>query len=160
MRACVLGALGVVGLALASLPAQAQAKGGTAVSRQIVARFPCPAPIPAAWGVADSTLASQPRCALVAAAVVAFNRSIARSPRLRRVAWRKVACTSVQRMTFRDPQTDRVVSDKWLVTFYSDSQPDVSVALDPQTGTGRASPSLKEFGYTAREICVRLPNDR
>ena len=157
---CVLSVIAVVALPLAPLSGQATAQARARIPSQFVARFPCPTPIPHAWGVADSTLATQPRCALVAAAVHAFRRSIAQSPLLRDIALSKVACIRVQRMTLRDPNTERVVADNWLVSFYSDGQSDFEVPIDPRTGKGRPFRSPREFGFSTRELCAPLPNDR
>ena len=140
---------------LTSLPAQRAVTARAVIPVRILSRFPCPARIPGSWFVADSTLAHKPRCALVAAAVYAFHRSAERDARLREVSLSKVTCTRVQRITLRDPHSESVVSDNWLVAFYSDGQPDVAVSIDPRTGDGRAFISAREFDYSARQLCAQ-----
>ena len=160
MRALVIRCLFAIALPLAVLSAQRPSSAATAIPSRIQRRFPCPAAIPASWGVADSTLAHAPRCALVAAAVHAVNASVARNPRLRNVSLARVGCIKIQRMTFRNPGNERVVSDQWLVDFYSDGQPDLTVSIDPTSGDGRAFISKREFDYSTRQLCAQLPNNR
>jgi hypothetical protein len=154
MRWCLLGVLLACRLLHAPLTAQTVMPERTGVSETIRRRFPCPRQIPAAWTRADATLGQFPRCALVVAALQANERSTASIPFLPRVSLSQATCIRVRRITLRNPDSNRVVSDNWAVEFYSDGQPDVLVTLDPRTGTGHTNVSPRDFNYSTQELCA------
>ena len=144
----------------ATIAAQSAVSARTHVGSRIQRRFACPRAIPDSWTAGDSTLGAKPRCALVVAAVAAINRAAPLTPALQTITLEHVACVRVDRITLRNPDRERIVSDTWLVEFYSDDQADVAVSLNPVTGTGRAFINQREFNASSRELCAQLPNDR
>jgi len=142
-------------LPFAALRAQrpAAADQPARILEQLTARYPCPVPVPAAWAVGDSSLATQPRCALVAASVAALRTAARDSVALPHIDLSRIVCVRVHVFTFRDPQTERIASDYWSVEFYSNNQSNARAVISRQTGRIRVGLLSNEFGYSAAQMC-------
>jgi hypothetical protein len=128
--------------------------GNDGVPAALVSRYPCPSSRPATWTSADTSLGHGARCSLVEAAAHQVRSSSTTDSVLARVNLSTVTCVQVHRWSFRDASTDSLASDYWTVEFYSDSQPDALVRVDPLTGEARASVGNREFGSSTRQLCA------
>jgi len=122
------------------------------VMRQLAFRAPCPAPVPRAWTLVDSTLGSGPRCSLVEAAVRALEMELQRRPALKeRGDPRNPLCV---RVVVRNNTGSTGLPGDWLVVFDLAADLPAYVMIDRQSGAvvlgivGRGPP-----GETAP--CVR-----
>jgi hypothetical protein len=133
---------------------QRAASSNDGVPAALVSRYPCPSSLPAAWTSADSSLGYGARCSLLQAAAHQVKLASTTNAVLARVNLSTVTCVQVHRWSFRDARTDSLKYDYWTVEFYSDSQPDALVRVDPVTGEGKASVGNREFGYSTRQLCA------
>jgi hypothetical protein len=95
---------------------------------------------------------------LVATAVAAIHdgqgaREIA--PDLRRFRVSEARCAVVHVEAYRNEATRDVELARWVVTFHSDVQPSLAVEIDRRTGIARAYRELREFGYSAAQLCAQ-----
>jgi hypothetical protein len=75
-------------------------------------------------------------------------------PSLERFDPRKVKCADVRGEAFRNEETGSVADAHWVVEFESDEQPSLTVQIDRLTGAARVYLTLREFGFTAAELCA------
>jgi hypothetical protein len=141
---------------LAVFSCRSAKSGNDGVPGALVSQYPCPSSRPAAWSSADTSLGHGARCSLVEAAAHKVRLSSTTNSVLARVNLSTVTCVQVHRWSFRDARTDSLSSDYWTVEFYSDSQPDALVRVDPVTGEARASVGKREFGSSTRQLCAAV----
>ena len=136
---------------LASLPTD------SSVLARLQQLHPCTGSLPPLQVAAD-TLPSDVRCILVmtaAAAIQDLNATADLLPDLRQFRLDRVRCVGLQAEAYRNRVTN-AVDDRasWFVHFPSDRQPSLTVDIDRRTGVARVFRQLREFGFTADEICA------
>jgi hypothetical protein len=144
----------LAGSILSLFGCQRAASSNDGVPAALVSHYPCPSSLPVAWISADTSLGHGARCSLLEAAAHQVKLASTTNAVLSRINLSTVTCVQVHRWSFRDARTDSLTSDYWTVEFYSDSQPDALVRVDPVTGEARASVGSREFGYSTRQLCA------
>lgn len=114
--------------------------------------YPCPAPIPASWVAADSTLGHPPGCALIVAALGVVSDAAKSDTALARVAALDLACVRVRRVAYQGTDAS-TVSSRWTVEFYRADVPRVLVTLVPAGGTSTARLVPSPTGVSALALC-------
>lgn len=119
-------------------------------------QHPCSADAPAPPNRADDTLPAAERCTLVATAIAAIHDEQGAADvagDLRRVRASDASCATVRAEAYRNDRTGEITLARWVVEFPSDIQPSLAVEIDRRTGVARAYRELREFGYTAAQLC-------
>jgi DNA-binding transcriptional LysR family regulator len=151
MRAlCLLAALAMA----ISCGQSKAAPDGEQVPARLFRDHPCPSVAPPNWTAADQSLGRGPRCVLVATAASAVMAAAAHDTGIARVRLERANCVRLERVTLRTGARDSIVSDGWLVVFYSDRQPDVAVAIHAATGEAGAFISPRDDGSTIAQKCA------
>lgn len=112
---------------------------------------------------ADDALPAAERCTLVATAIAAIHDEQG-APEiavdLRRFRPSDAGCATVRAEAYRNDRTGEITLARWVVEFPSDIQPSLAVEIDRRTGIARAYRELREFGYTAGQLCsITRPAD-
>lgn len=119
---------------------------------ELVRAYPCPAPVPASWVAADSTLSHPPGCALVVAALGVVSDATKADTALARVAALDLVCVRARRVAYQGGAVS-VVASNWMVEFYRTDVPRVLVTLVPAGGTSSARLVPSPAGVSALALC-------
>ena len=133
-----------------SLPAD------SVVLNRLRREHPCVIRVPRLSRMSDS-LSEATTCTLVEAAVDAIRNLSAATPEvlpsLREFRIERVLCATVRQEAYRNDVTGAIERPFWSVEFDSDEQPGVAVEINRLTGESRAFNVLKEFDFSAIDVC-------
>jgi hypothetical protein len=129
----------------------------SAVLAQLQQQHPCVGTLPPVYTTTDA-LPSTVRCTLVVTAAAAIRDLAAAAdilPDLRAFRLDRARCAWLRAEAYRNDVTHVIELPRWIVDFPSDRQPSLAVEISRRTGVARVYRQLREFGFTADELCAR-----